>query len=73
MYLSYHIELEMLKGVLFQWSGASGNLSYYGKKDGTILKDYVRFQHDLYQNDQFDSNFELLPKLTNVNLSHVTD
>ena len=73
MYLSYHIELEQLKGVLFHWSGTSGNYTYYGKKDGIILKDYVRFQHDLYQNDQFDSNFELLPKLTNVNLNHVTD
>ena len=48
-------------------------MTYYGKKDVVILRDYIQHQHDYYQYDQFDSNFELIPNLNNVNLSQITD
>lgn len=59
--------------MLFQWSGATGKLTYYGKKDVLILRDYIQYQHDYYQYDQFDSSFEIIPNLNNVNLSQISD
>ena len=48
-------------------------MTYYGKKDVLILRDYIQYQHDYYQYDQFDSSFEIIPNLNNVNLSQISD
>ena len=58
---------------MFQWSVATNKFTYYGKNDKAILKDYLRWYHDYYQYDQFDSSFELLPDITGINLGQVSD
>jgi hypothetical protein len=65
--------VDKLKTVLFQWSGATCKLTYYGKKDIYILKEYLKHHHDYYLYDQFENSFELLPSISNLNLSQISD